>query len=136
MGNKLVFSMVSASALASVALKASQTNRSRMIADSLFSASDAVSDTDSERPFGQSPIPIEGRFLFRRHRIVRPLGRVFGAFFPAGVIAQPDLHVLLAPTAREIVKPTSARIAARQMRRVANAALRKLGIELAVAEVI
>src|SRR2546423_12353703 len=64
MGNKLVFSMVSASALASVALKASQTNRSRMIADSLFSASDAVSDTDSERSFGNRQSRLKGDFCF------------------------------------------------------------------------
>ena len=58
------------------------------------------------------------------------------AFFIAGVVTQPELHVVLAPTAKEVVKPAAARVAAGQVRRLAQAACPELGVEFMVAQVV
>src|SRR5580704_12526531 len=77
----------------------------------------------SKRPFRQTPVTVDERFFFRREIILRPVLRVFGALVIAGVIAQPELHFVLAPTAEEVVKPAASRIASGQMCRIAQAAL-------------
>jgi hypothetical protein len=48
---------------------------------------------------------------------------MFSALFVAGVIPQPEPHIILVPTAEEIVKPTTARASSGQMRGFAQAML-------------
>src|SRR5205085_6422637 len=89
-----------------------------------------------EWPLGQAPIAVEWRLFLRRQRSLGPLLRVFGALLIAGVVAQPQLHVVLPPTAEEVVEPAAARIASGQVRRLAQAACPQLGVELPVAQVV
>src|ERR1035437_6004761 len=61
---------------------------------------------------------------------------MFGALFVAGVIPQPEPHIVLAPTAKEIVKPTAARASSGQMRGFAKAVLPETVVKLAIAKVV
>src|SRR6266852_9627325 len=93
-------------------------------------------DGGSERPLRQTPVAITGWFFFWRDGVLRPVLRVFGALFVAGIVAQPELHFFVAPTSEKIVKPAPARMTARQIRRIAQAALPKFGVKFAIAQVV
>src|SRR5260370_33157965 len=91
---------------------------------------------DSKWPFRQSPIAVRARLFFRRDGGFGPFLCVLGAVLVAGVVAEPELHVLLAPTAKEVVKPAAARVAAREMGGIAQAALPECGVKFAVIQVV
>ena len=90
----------------------------------------------SKRPLGQAPVAAGGRGFFRGQRGVRPFLRVLGAFGVGGVVAEPELHLVVAPTAEDVVEPASARVASGQVRWVAQAARPEFGVEVAVGQVI
>ncbi len=89
-----------------------------------------------KRPFGQTPVAVTDGFFFGRDFVFRIFLRVLGAFVVGGVAAQPELHLRVAPTAEEVVKPAAARIATRQMAGIAQAALPEFGVKFAVAQMV
>src|ERR1035437_9404173 len=88
---------------------------------------------ESKRPFRQTPIAIEGRLFLQGHGVLRPICGMFGALFVAGVIPQPESHIVLPPTAEEIVKPTAAKASSGQMRGFAKAVFPEAGVKLDIA---
>src|SRR5437867_8826978 len=83
----------------------------------------------SDWPLGQTPVSVEGRHFLRRQRGLGPFLGVLGAVLIAGVVTQPELHLVLAPTAEEVVEPAAPGVAAGQMRRLAQPACPELGVE-------
>src|SRR2546425_9268766 len=90
----------------------------------------------SKRALGQTPIAMEGRLFFLWQHVRGPVLRVLGAVLIRGVVAQPELHFVITPTAEEIVKPAAARIAAGQMRRIAQTALSQFGVKFPVDQMV
>src|SRR5260370_34289391 len=90
---------------------------------------------DSKWPFRQSPIAVRARLFFRRDGGFRPFPCVLGAGLVAGVVAEPEVHVLLAPTAKEVVKTAAAAGSGRGMGGVAQGAVPELRITLRDVEV-
>ncbi len=90
----------------------------------------------SERPFWQTPIAIIGRLLFGWDGVLGPLACMFDALFVSGVIPQPKLRFVITPTAKEIVEPAAAQVAARQMRRIPQAPLPKFGVKFTIAQMV
>ena len=74
---------------------------------------------------------MEGRLFLRGNRVLWPICHMFGALFVARVIPQREPHVVLAPTAEEIVKPTAAQAPPGQMRGFAKAVLPEAVVKLA-----
>ena len=65
-----------------------------------------------------------------------PFLRRLDAFLVAGVVAEPQAHLIFAPTAEEIVKPSPAPVAAGQKRRLAQTAAPEFCVKLLVVQVV
>lgn len=91
---------------------------------------------DSKWSFGQSPVTVRARLFFRRHGVFRPFRCVLGAVFVAGVVAEPELHVVSAPRAKEVMKLAAAQVAAQEMGGIAQAALPECGVKFAIVQVV
>src|SRR5882672_672052 len=90
----------------------------------------------SKRSLGKTPVPAARWFLFRRQFVLGIFFRVLEAFLVAGVVAQPELHIVLAPNAQEVVEPAAARTAAGQMCRVTQTALPEFSVEFTVSQMV
>ena len=90
----------------------------------------------SERSSGQTPVPVADGLFLRRKRLLGPVAGMLRPVFIRGMIAQPELMVLVAAAPDKIVVPAARFAFARQQRLVAQTAPPQLGVELAVREVI
>jgi hypothetical protein len=89
-----------------------------------------------ERALGQAPVAVGNRLFFGWQRVFRVLRRVCRALRVCGVVAQPKLPIVLAPTAQKIVKSAATRVPAGEMRWIAQTALPKRIVKLSIAQVI
>ena len=89
-----------------------------------------------KRCLREAPVAVERRVFARRDGLFGPVGLVAGTLFLGGVVTEPDLHLFIAPTAENVVKPGGVGGAAGKMGGFVEAVMPEFGVEFAVAQVV